>query len=70
MPHGRTTEDVLREIEHERDELVRAVARLRGDLHAAANVRPLLRRVAVGAAGLAALRLVARRLSGARRRRR
>jgi hypothetical protein len=42
----RTTEDVRRDIEREREQLVRAVSTLRSDV---ANVKPLLRKVAIGA---------------------
>jgi hypothetical protein len=63
----RTTEDVRREIEREREQLVRAVAHLRGDLHEAANVKPLLRKAAIGAGLLVgtivAFKFARRRLS-------
>jgi hypothetical protein len=61
----RTAADVRREIEREREELVRAVAHLRGDLHEVANVKPLLRKLAMGAGAVAvvvvAVKLIKRR---------
>jgi hypothetical protein len=46
----RTPEDVRRDIEREREQLVRAVTHLRSDLHEVANVKPLLRKLAIGTA--------------------
>jgi hypothetical protein len=46
----RKPEDVRQDIEREREELVVAVAELRRDLHAATNVKPLIRKVAIGVA--------------------
>ena len=43
---NRTTEDVRRDIEREREQLVRAVSTLRSDV---ANVKPMLKKVAIGA---------------------
>ena len=43
---NRTTEDVRRDIEREREQLVRAVTTLRTDV---ANVKPVLRKIAIGA---------------------
>jgi len=61
----RTPEDVRRDIERERQELVRAVSELRGDIHDVANVKPLLKKAAIGAGALVgvivALKLVRRR---------
>jgi hypothetical protein len=51
----RTMEDVRADIEREREQLVRAVANLRVDLHQVTNVRPLLRKVAIGAGAVAAV---------------
>jgi hypothetical protein len=51
----RTTDDVRHDIEREREELVRAVANLRGDLREVTNVKPILRKVAIGAAAFAAV---------------
>jgi hypothetical protein len=42
---NRTTDDVRRDIEREREQLVRAVSTLRSDV---ANVKPVLRKVAIG----------------------
>jgi hypothetical protein len=57
----RTPEDVRRDIAHERELLVRSVT----DLRAAADVKPLLRKVGIGAAAtvgaIIALKLVRRR---------
>jgi hypothetical protein len=62
---SRTQDDVRREIEHEREQLVTAVEQLRS----ATNVKPLLRKVALGAVAAGALRaIVRRRFSAARRR--
>ena len=64
---NRTPEDVRRDIEREREQLVRAVANLRGDLHQAANIKPLLRKAAIGASVLVGtivvLKLARRRFS-------
>ena len=54
---NRTTEDVRRDIEREREHLVRAVTHLRSDLHAVTNVKPLLRKLAIGAGALVAVRI-------------
>jgi hypothetical protein len=48
---SRTQEDVRRDIEREREQLVRAVSNLRNDV---ANVKPLLRKAAIGAGVLVA----------------
>ena len=48
---SRTTEDVRRDIEREREQLVRAVSNLRSDV---ANVKPMLRKAAIGAGALIA----------------
>ena len=53
----RTTEDVRRDIEREREQLVRAVTHLRSDLHEVANVKPLLKKVAIGVGVLVATRM-------------
>jgi hypothetical protein len=65
---SRTPDDVRRDIERERDQLVTAVAQLRGDLRSVANVKPLLRKAAVAVVAVVAIRFVVRRFSGARRR--
>lgn len=61
----RSAEDVRREIEREREQLVRAVTHLRSDIREATNVKPLLRKVAIGAAAFAvayaALKIARRR---------
>jgi hypothetical protein len=51
----RTADDVRHDIEREREELVRAVAHLRGDLREVANVKPLLRKAAIAAAAVTAV---------------
>jgi hypothetical protein len=51
---NRTTDDVRRDIEREREALVRAVSHLRADV---ANVKPLLKKVAIGAGALIAARI-------------
>ena len=56
---NRTPEDIRREIEREREELVRAVSHLRSDV---ANVKPLLRKVAIGAGALIAARVAVKLL--------
>jgi hypothetical protein len=48
---NRTPEDVRRDIEREREQLVRAVSNLRSDV---ANVKPMLRKVAIGTGALIA----------------
>jgi hypothetical protein len=48
----RTAEDVRRDIEREREQLVRAVSNLRSDV---ANVKPMLRKAAIGAGALIAV---------------
>ena len=53
----RTTEDVRRDIEREREQLVRAVTHLRSDLHEVTNVKPLLKKVAIGVGVLVAARI-------------
>ena len=62
---NRTPDDVRRDIEREREQLVRAVSDLRSDV---ANVKPLLKKVAIGAGALIAariaLKLVLRRRRG------
>ena len=63
----RTPEDVRRDIEREREQLVRAVTHLRSDLHEVANVKPLLRKLAIGA-GAFTLAVVALKLARRRRR--
>ena len=64
---NRTPEDVRRDIEREREQLVRAVTHLRSDLHEVANVKPLLRKLAIGA-GAFTLAIVALKLARRRRR--
>jgi len=64
---NRTPEDVRRDIKREREQLVRAVTHLRSDLHEVANVKPLLRKLAIGT-GAFTLAMVALKLAGRRRR--
>lgn len=63
----RTPDDVRSDIEREREQLVRAVAHLRSDLHQAANVKPLLRKAAIGVAAftvaVVAVKIARRRFS-------
>jgi hypothetical protein len=63
----RKPEDVRVDIELERERLVYAVAELRRDLHKVTNVKPLLRKVAVGVAAFSvtmiAVKLARRRFS-------
>jgi hypothetical protein len=63
----RTQDDVRREIERERERLVIAVEQLRGDIRSVANVKPMLKKVAIGVAALVAVKLA---VSAVRRRRR
>jgi Protein of unknown function (DUF3618) len=51
MATTRTPEDIRRDIEREREQLVRAVSNLRSDV---ANVKPMLRKVAIGTGALIA----------------
>jgi hypothetical protein len=60
----RTIADVRRDIEREREELVRAVAHLRSDV---ANVKPVLRKVAIGAAAVTAAIVVVKLVRSRRR---
>ena len=46
----RKPEDVRQDIERERERLVIAVEDLRRDIHRVTNVKPLLRKVAIGVA--------------------
>ena len=64
---NRTPEDIRRDIEREREQLVRAVTHLLSDLHEVANVKPLLRKLAIGA-GAFTLAIVALKLARRRRR--
>jgi hypothetical protein len=63
----RKPEDVRQDIEREREQLVVAVADLRRDLHAVTNVKPLLRKVAIGVAAFSvamiAVKVARRRFS-------
>jgi hypothetical protein len=52
---NRSMEEIRAEIEREREQLVRAVTNLRVDLHEVTNVRPLLRKAAIGAGAVAAV---------------
>jgi hypothetical protein len=63
----RTTEDIRRDIAREREELVRAIAHLRGDIREVANVKPLLRKVAIGAAAVTAVVVAVKIVRGRRR---
>jgi hypothetical protein len=64
-PRDRRPEDVRQDIERERERLVIAVDDLRRDLHRVTNVKPLLRKVAIGVAAFSvamiAVKLVRRR---------
>jgi hypothetical protein len=62
---NRTPDDVRRDIEREREQLVRAVSDLRSDV---ANVKPLLKKVAIGAGALIATRIAVKLLLRRRRR--
>jgi Protein of unknown function (DUF3618) len=62
---NRTPDDVRRDIEREREQLVRAVSNLRSDV---ANVKPLLKKVAIGAAALIATRVAVKLILRRRRR--
>ena len=62
---NRTTDDVRRDIEREREQLVRAVSDLRSDV---ANVKPLLKKVAIGAGALIAARIAVKLLLRSRNR--
>ena len=66
-PRDRKPEDVRQDIERERERLVIAVEDLRRDLHRVTNVKPLLRKVAIGIAAFSvamiALKLARRRFS-------
>jgi hypothetical protein len=61
----RKPEDVRQDIEREREQLVIAVEDLRKDIHRVTNVKPLLRKVALGVAvfsvTMIAVKLVRRR---------
>ena len=59
---NRTPEDVRRDIEREREELVRAVTHLRSD------VKPFLRKVALGAGAVIAARVAVKLLMRRRQR--
>jgi hypothetical protein len=58
----RSAADVRRDIEREREELVHAVANLRSDIRDVTNVKPLLKKVAIGAAAIGGV-IVAFKLS-------
>jgi hypothetical protein len=62
---NRTPDDVRRDIEREREQLVRAVSDLRSDV---ANVKPLLKKVAIGAGALIVTRIAVKLLLRRRRR--
>lgn len=66
-PRDRKPEDVRQDIERERERLVIAVEDLRRDLHRVTNVKPLLRKVAIGVAAFSvamiAVKLARRRFS-------
>ena len=66
---NRTREDVRSDIQRERAELVRAVEHLRGDLREVTNVKPLLRKAAIGAGVLTAAVVVVKIVRGLRSRR-
>jgi Protein of unknown function (DUF3618) len=61
----RTPDDVRRDIEREREQLVRAVSDLRSDV---ANVKPLLKKVAIGAGALIAARIAVKLILDRRKR--
>ena len=50
VPRERKPEDVRQDIEREREQLVIAVEDLRRDIHRVTNVKPLIRKVAIGVA--------------------
>jgi hypothetical protein len=52
---NRTTEDVRRDIEREREQLVHAVTNLRTDIHRVTDMKPLLKKVAIGAVAVTAV---------------
>ena len=54
--HARSQDDVRRDIEREREQLVTAVEQLRGDIRSAANVKPILKKVAIAVAVVVAVR--------------
>jgi hypothetical protein len=66
-PRDRKPEEVRQDIERERERLVIAVEDLRRDLHRVTNVKPLLRKVAIGVAAFSvamiAVKLARRRFS-------
>jgi hypothetical protein len=66
--HDRKPEDVRQDIERERERLVIAVEDLRRDLHRVTNVKPLLRKVALGVAVFSVAMIVVKIVRGRRRR--
>jgi len=63
----RKPEDVRQDIEREREQLVIAVEDLRRDIHRVTNVKPLLRKVALGVA-VFSVTMIAVKLVRSRRR--
>jgi hypothetical protein len=66
--HDRKPEDVRQDIERERERLVIAVEDLRRDLHRVTNVKPLLRKVALGVAVFSVAMIAVKIVRGRRRR--
>jgi len=63
----RKPEDVRQDIEREREQLVIAVEDLRRDIHRVTNVRPLLRKVALGVAVFSVTMIAVKLVRGRRR---
>jgi hypothetical protein len=66
--HDRKPEDVRQDIERERERLVIAVEDLRRDLHRVTNIKPLLRKVALGVAVFSVAMIAVKIVRGRRRR--
>jgi hypothetical protein len=64
----RKPEDVRQDIEREREQLVIAVEDLRRDIHRVTNVKPLLRKVAIGVAVFSVTMIAVKIVRGRRRR--
>jgi hypothetical protein len=64
----RKPEDVRQDIERERERLVIAVENLRRDLRRVTNVKPLLRKVAIGVAAFSVTMIAVKIVRGRRRR--
>ena len=63
----RKPEDVRQDIELERERLVYAIGELRRDLHRVTNVKPLLRKVAIGVAVFSVTMIAVKLVRGRRR---